>query len=66
MFRVVKLSSPNLNYLIIAGAALLYISVIMYTTSAQDLHQHVLQTVLCNVTIYTECAWPNETKHSFP
>jgi len=48
-YRVVKLSSPNLNYLIIAGAALLYISVFLYVFSAQNRHQAVLQTLLCNV-----------------
>ena len=49
MFRVVKLSSPNLNYLIIAGAALLYIAVILHAVSAQNEQQITLQTALCNV-----------------
>ena len=44
--RVVKLSSPNLNYIIIVGVALLYISVYMYTLSEPDALQ---QTILCNV-----------------
>jgi len=47
--KVVKLSSPNLNYLIVAGAALLYVSVFLYVFSAQNKHQAVLQTLLCNV-----------------
>ena len=49
IYRVVKLSSPNLNYLIIAGAALLYVSVFLYVFSAQNKHQAVQQTLLCNV-----------------
>ena len=45
---VVKLSSPNLNYLIIAGAGLLYASVFLYLVTAQK-HQTNIQTFLCNV-----------------
>ena len=45
-FRVVKLSSPNLNYIIIAGVALLYTSVFMYTYTAEEA---LFQTILCNV-----------------
>ena len=44
--RVVKLSSPNLNYIIIVGVILLYTSVFMYTYSAEGA---TLQTFLCNV-----------------
>ena len=47
-FRIVKLSSPNLNYLIISGATLLYISVYMYVfTAGKD--QLIIQTLICNV-----------------
>ena len=46
--RVVKLSSRNLNYLIVAGAALLYGSVFLYIFSERD-HQDVAHDVLCNV-----------------
>ena len=44
--RVVKLSSPNLNYIVIAGVTLLYTSVYMYTITAQEA---LPQTLLCNV-----------------
>ena len=44
--RVVKLSSPNLNYIIIAGVALLYTSVFMYTYTAEEA---MAQTLICNV-----------------
>ena len=30
IFRAVKLSSPNLNYVIIAGSMLMYISIFIY------------------------------------
>ena len=46
--RVVKLSSRNLNYLIVAGATLLYVSVFLYTYSERD-HQDVAHGILCNV-----------------
>ena len=45
-FRVVKLSSPNLNYVIIVGVVLLYTSVFLYTYSTEVA---TLQTLLCNV-----------------
>ena len=45
-FSVVKLSSPNLNYIVITGVTLLYTSVYMYTITAQEA---LLQTLLCNV-----------------
>ena len=48
ILRIVKLSSPNLNYLIISGAALLYISVYMYTFTI-DQDQANFQTIICNV-----------------
>ena len=47
--RVVRLSSPNLNYLIIVGAALLYGTVFLYVFSAQNMHQAIVQSILCNV-----------------
>ena len=43
---MVKLSSPNLNYIIIAGVALLYTSVFMYTYTAEEA---TAQTLICNV-----------------
>ena len=46
--RVLKLSSRNLNYLIIAGAVLLYISVYFYIFSERDL-EGVAHDALCNV-----------------
>ncbi len=46
MHRVVKLSSPNLNYLIIVGAALLYACVYLYVTPVSDQSS---TTILCNV-----------------
>ena len=51
-FRVVKLSSPNLNYIIIAGVALLYVSVFLYTISSQET---LPQTLLCNVCAHVMC-----------
>ena len=47
--RVVKLSSPNLNILIIAGAILLYVSVFLYVFSVDDKEKALTQTILCNV-----------------
>lgn len=35
-YKVVKLSSPKLNYFIIAGAMLMYISIIFYLLSNTD------------------------------
>ena len=49
LFRVMKLSSRNLNYLTIAGAALLYASVFQYIFSAQNIQHSIIQTILCNV-----------------
>ena len=43
-----KLSSPNLNYLIIIGAGCLYVSVYMYVFVA-DRENIFGQTFLCNV-----------------
>ena len=47
--RIVKLSSPNLNYLIVVGAALLYTCVYLYTYTADSLDKTVTQSVICNV-----------------
>ena len=47
--RVVKLSSPNLNILIIAGAVLLYVSVFLYVFSVDHMEEVLTQTILCNV-----------------
>ena len=49
VYRVVKLSSPNLNILIIAGAILLYVSVFLYVFSVEDKEEALTQTILCNV-----------------
>lgn len=49
VFRGVKLSSPNLNYLIIIGAALLFISVYLYNYTVDSLDKTVIQTLICNV-----------------
>ena len=46
--RVLKLSSRNLNYLIIAGAVLLYICAYLYIFSERDLEK-VAHDALCNV-----------------
>ena len=51
-YRVVKLSSPNLNYVIIAGAALLYSSMYFYSTSVSKFSQKLEKTILCNVSYY--------------
>lgn len=44
-----KLSSPNLNYLIVIGAALLFLCVYLYNYTVDSLDEAVLQTVVCNV-----------------
>ena len=49
MHSVVKLGSPNLNLLIIAGASLLYLAMFFYSMSVHKLSQQVEETVLCNV-----------------
>ena len=46
--RVVKLSSCNLNYLIVIGAILLYGSVFPYGFSERD-HHDAAHDALCNV-----------------
>ena len=48
-FRVVKLASPNINYLLIAGAALMYTCVFLYTFMFTEIDEVSKQTVLCNV-----------------
>ena len=44
--RVVRLTSPNLNYLVIAGAVLLYVSIFFWVTPADN---KGIATTLCNV-----------------
>lgn len=44
-----KLSSPNLNYLIVLGTVLLFMSVYLYNYTAGGIDNAVLQTVVCNV-----------------
>ena len=46
--RIVKLSSRNLNYLIVAGAAILYTSVFFYIFSERE----SLHDSLCSVRNY--------------
>lgn len=50
---VVKLGSPNLNLLIIAGATLLYLAMFFYATSVHSLAEQLTETALCNVS-YTQ------------
>ena len=47
--RVVRLSSPNLNFLIILGAALMYAAVLFFVYESTSLDGASAQTVLCNV-----------------
>ena len=49
-FRLIRLSSPNLNYLIGAGAIVLYVDVCFYVVPTVD---QVAATVFCNVRIFT-------------
>ena len=53
MYRVVKLSSPNLNYLIIVGSVLLYTCVYLYVYSVNSFDRQDLETFICNVRLYT-------------
>ena len=48
-YRAIKLSSPNLNYLIILGATILYICVFFYSYSSSNA---TIQTIFCNVSHY--------------
>lgn len=50
-YSVIKLGSPNLNFLIIGGATLLYLSLFFYATSAYHFSQVLEETILCNVSI---------------
>ena len=45
-FRVIKLSSPNINYIVIIGAALLYVCACLFATPIQD---DTAATAICNV-----------------
>jgi gamma-aminobutyric acid type B receptor len=47
-FRVLKLSSCHLNYLIVAGATLLYLSVFFYVFSERN-NEDIVHDILCNV-----------------
>lgn len=51
LHRVVKLSSPILNYLIILGAVLLYVTVYLLIVPLTDIGA---ETVFCNVSL-TKC-----------
>ena len=51
--RLIRLTSPNLNYLIGAGAILLYIDVYFYVVPTSDQHT---ATIFCNVCI-VPIAW---------
>ena len=51
---VVKLGSPNLNLLIIAGAVLLYLAMFFYAVSAEKLTEQLKETILCNVSWSTK------------
>ena len=46
--RIVRLTSPNLNYLIIVGVVLLYMSVFFWVSPAKE---EMEATVLCNVRV---------------
>ena len=48
--RVVKLSSPVVNYLILVGAVLLYVTVFFLVFSSDDVE---VETVFCNVSLVT-------------
>ena len=50
-FRLVKLTSPKLNLLIVLGAAMLYSCVFLYIYGVTDSGEDKLQTVLCYVCI---------------
>ena len=53
---VVKLGSPNLNLLIIAGASLLYLAMFFYSMSMHNLSQQLEETLLCNVS-HVDCVY---------
>ena len=61
LHRVVKLSSPNLNYFLITGAGMLYVSIYFYTymISGQS------QTIFCNVRPVRCCCWVNGVSCAF-
>ena len=48
VYRVVKLSSPNLNYFIITGAALLYVSIYLYII---PINTKCTANIICNVSL---------------
>ena len=47
--RVVRLGSPKLNFLIILGAALMYVAVLFFVYESSSLDGASVQTALCNV-----------------
>ena len=47
-FSDLKIVSPSLNFLVIGGAALMYVSVYLYVFTADGV---LAQTILCNVSI---------------
>ncbi|XP_019853928.1 PREDICTED: gamma-aminobutyric acid type B receptor subunit 2-like [Amphimedon queenslandica] len=47
--RIVKLTSPNLNHIIILGSVLLYISVIFYSISSMN---KTIQSTFCNIRVW--------------
>ena len=53
--RVVRLTSPNLNYLIIAGALLLYASIVFIVTPTLE---EETATIYCNVSVVMEPLLP--------
>ena len=50
--RLVRLSSSSLNYVIIAGALIMYISIILYILPVVD---QMATTILCNVSTLLTC-----------
>ena len=46
MYRLIRLTSPNLNYLICTGAIILYIDIYFYVIPSTD---QKAVTVFCNV-----------------
>lgn len=58
-FRFIRMSSPNMNNLIIVGSMLVYASVILLGLDTRVLSYHAYE-ILCTVTIYIlyhTCIW---------
>ena len=47
--RIVKLASPNLNYILLTGSVLLYSSALVYEYSVDSFNEAAKFTVICNV-----------------